>query len=88
MSLPKFIVGMTFALTLVAGWSYFHGASAGTIVVRAIICAVVIQAGYVLLVLAMIARSAPAGKIRGTERNLLVDEASQAGKLGAGRSLH
>ncbi|TIV92463.1 MAG: exopolysaccharide production repressor exox, partial [Mesorhizobium sp.] len=57
MSLPKFIVGMIFALAIVVGWSYFEGASLGAIVVRAVLCAVIIQLGYFLLVFAMIARS-------------------------------
>ncbi|TIT91825.1 MAG: exopolysaccharide production repressor exox, partial [Mesorhizobium sp.] len=55
MSLPKFIVGMIFALAIVVGWSYFDGASLGTIIMRTVICAVVIQVGYFLLVYAMIA---------------------------------
>ncbi|TIV75211.1 MAG: exopolysaccharide production repressor exox, partial [Mesorhizobium sp.] len=46
MSLPKFFIGMMFALAIVIGWSYFDGASARTILLRAIVCAVIIQAGY------------------------------------------
>ncbi|RWM09581.1 exopolysaccharide production repressor exox [Mesorhizobium sp.] len=74
MSLPKFIVGMMFALAIVIGWSYFDGASLGTIIMRAVICAVIIQAGYFLLVYAMIVRSTPAtaDKPREAERGVKV----------------
>ncbi|MDG4882472.1 exopolysaccharide production repressor exox [Mesorhizobium sp. WSM4884] len=76
MSLPKFIVGMLFALAIVVGWSYFDGASPGTIIMRAVICAVIIQAGYFLLVYAMIARSRPmsAEKAREADRGIKVAE--------------
>ncbi|MDX8477195.1 exopolysaccharide production repressor protein [Mesorhizobium sp. VK24D] len=76
MSLPKFIVGMIFALSIVAGWSYVDGASLGTILMRAVICAVIIQVGYFLLVFAMIARSTPtpADKIREADRGIKVAE--------------
>ena len=57
MSLPKFIIGMVFALAIVVAWSYFDGASLGTIILRAIICAVVVQVGYFLLVYAMVANN-------------------------------
>lgn len=88
MSLPKFIVGMMFALMIVAGWSYFDGASLGTILIRAAICAVVIQAGYFLLVYAMIARSTPtpADKIREAGRGTILDKVAEGEKLGARRS--
>ncbi|AZO32597.1 MULTISPECIES: exopolysaccharide production repressor protein [Mesorhizobium] len=76
MSLPKFIVGMIFALAIVVGWSYFDGASLGTIIMRTVICAVVIQVGYFLLVYAMIARSGPvpADKSREADRGIKVAE--------------
>ncbi|RWD61845.1 MAG: exopolysaccharide production repressor exox [Mesorhizobium sp.] len=76
MSLPKFIVGMIFALAIVVGWSYFEGASLGTIVVRAVLCAVIIQLGYFLLVFAMIARSRPlpADRAREADRGVKVAE--------------
>ncbi|RUZ40878.1 exopolysaccharide production repressor exox, partial [Mesorhizobium sp. M7A.F.Ca.CA.001.15.1.1] len=34
MALPKFILGMIFALAIVVGWSWLGGASIGTILVR------------------------------------------------------
>ncbi|TGT78944.1 exopolysaccharide production repressor exox, partial [bacterium M00.F.Ca.ET.157.01.1.1] len=79
MSLPKFIVGMIFALAIVVGWSYFDGASLGTIVVRAVLCAVIIQLGYFLLVFAMIARSRPlpADRAREAARGAQLAEGEQ-----------
>ncbi|RWA77626.1 exopolysaccharide production repressor exox [Mesorhizobium sp. M1C.F.Ca.ET.193.01.1.1] len=76
MSLPKFIVGMIFALAIVVGWSYFDDASLGTIIMRAVICAVVIQVGYFLLIYAMIARSSPtsAAKTHEVDRGIKVAE--------------
>ena len=90
MSLPKFIVGMMFALAIVIGWSYFDGAALGTIVMRTLICAVVIQAGYFLLVFAIIARSppTPADRLREAERNVILDKVTESEKLSARRSLH
>lgn len=80
MSLPKFIIGMIFALAIVVGWSYFHGASLGAILIRAIICAVIIQAGYFLLVFAMVAKSTsvPADKTREAERGTMLDKVPTA----------
>ena len=71
MSLPKFIVGMIFALAIVVAWSWLGGASLGMTLLRVIICAVIIQAGYFVLVYAMIARSAPtpADRLREAERS-------------------
>lgn len=90
MSLPKFIVGMMFALAIVIGWSYFNGASPGTIVLRAVICAVIIQAGYFLLVFAMIGRATPtsAGKAREADRGAILNKAAEGEKLSARRGLH
>jgi len=90
MALPKFIVGMIFALAIVVGWSWLGGASIGTTLLRVIICAVVIQAGYFVLVYAMIARSAPtpADMARDAERKLNAPEVAEGEKLGARRSLH
>ncbi|BCG84147.1 exopolysaccharide production repressor ExoX protein [Mesorhizobium sp. 113-3-9] len=91
MSLPKFIVGMLFALAIVVAWSWLGGASLGTTLLRLVICAAVIQAGYFVLVYAMIARSAPthADRLREAERKLSSPEVPEGEKLGsARRSLH
>ncbi|BCG76713.1 exopolysaccharide production repressor exox [Mesorhizobium sp. 113-3-3] len=91
MSLPKFIVGMIFALAIVVAWSWLGGASLGTTLLRVIICAVIIQAGYFVLVYAMIARSAPtpADRLREAERKLSAPDVAEGKKLGnARRSLH
>ncbi|TIW75786.1 MAG: exopolysaccharide production repressor exox, partial [Mesorhizobium sp.] len=47
---------MLFALAIVISWSYFDGASLGTIMLRAVICVAISQAGYFLLVFLMVAR--------------------------------
>ena len=90
MSLPKFIVGMLFALAIVVAWSYAGGASFGTILVRVVACAIIIQVGYFLLVYVMVARSAPtsADKAREAERSLNADKASEGEKFSARRSIH
>ncbi|MER9652834.1 exopolysaccharide production repressor exox [Mesorhizobium sp. M0152] len=91
MSLPKFIVGMIFALAIVVAWSWLGGASVGTTLLRVILCAVAIQVGYFVLVYAMIARSAPtpADRARDAERKLSSTEVAEGEKLGsARRGLH
>ncbi|TSE11906.1 exopolysaccharide production repressor exox [Mesorhizobium intechi] len=91
MSLPRFIVGMIFALAIVVAWSWLGGASLGMTLMRVIICAVIIQAGYFVLVYAMIARSAPtqADRLREAERKLSAPDVAEGEKLGsARRSLH
>ena len=66
------------------------GASLGTTLVRVIVCAVIIQLGYFLLVYVMVARSAPtsADKAREAERNLGADKAAEGEKFSARRSIH
>ncbi|MBZ9669581.1 exopolysaccharide production repressor exox [Mesorhizobium sp. B2-1-8] len=91
MSLPKFIVGMLFALAIVVAWSWLGGASFGTTLLRVIICAMVIQAGYFAVVYAMIVRSAPtpADRLREAERKQNSTEVPEGEKLGsARRGLH
>ena len=90
MSLPKFIIGMMFALAIVIGWSYFDGASLGTIVLRVVMCAVIIQAGYFLLVFAMVGgvTPTPADKVREADRATILDKVAESEKLSARRSLH
>lgn len=90
MALPKFIVGMIFALAIVVGWSWLGGASIGTTLARVVICAIIIQVGYFVLVYAMIARSAPtpADRVRDAERKLNAPEVTEGEKMGARRSLH
>ncbi|MET2829103.1 exopolysaccharide production repressor exox [Mesorhizobium shangrilense] len=90
MSLPKFIIGMIFAIAIVIVWSYLGGASIVTTLVRVVVCAVIIQVGYFVVVYVMIARSAPtpADMIRDAERKQSSTEATEGEKLGARRSLH
>ena len=82
---------MIFALSIVVAWSWLGGASIGTTLIRVIICAIIIQAGYFVLVYAMIARSAPtpADRLREAERKLSSADVTEGEKLGnARRSLH
>ncbi|MDR7223835.1 exopolysaccharide production repressor exox [Aminobacter aminovorans] len=59
MTLPKFVFGMAMVIAVVALWSYMDAAGWGTILLRAVICAVVLQVGYFLVVLAMVLRAGP-----------------------------
>jgi exopolysaccharide production repressor protein len=56
MSVQKFIVGMLLVVAVVAVWSLVDGAPWGTIVLRAIASAIVLQVGYFVVVLALIGR--------------------------------
>lgn len=90
MSLPKFVIGMIFALAIVVAWSYLGDASFSTTLFRVVGCAIVIQMGYFLLVFIMVARNdpTPADKIRDAERKLSSTEAADGEKFSARRSLH
>lgn len=63
MSLPKFVVGLVLVILAVGVWSAIDSASAGTILLRVVVSAVVIQVGYFLIVGAIIfmkpAKAAP-----------------------------
>lgn len=59
MTLPKFILGLAIVIAIVALWSYLDAASWGTILLRIVICAVILQVGYFLVILAMVLRGAP-----------------------------
>jgi exopolysaccharide production repressor protein len=56
MSAPKFAIGMLFVLAVVAVWSLMDSASWTTVLLRVVIGAVVLQVGYFLIVLAMVAK--------------------------------
>lgn len=56
MSAPKFAIGMLFVVIVVATWSVLDQAPWTTVLLRAVICAVVLQVGYFLIVMAMVAR--------------------------------
>ncbi|WEX08169.1 exopolysaccharide production repressor exox [Chelativorans sp. AA-79] len=47
---------MLFVILVVALWSVMDAAPLGTVILRAVLCAVVLQIGYFLYVLAMVAR--------------------------------
>ncbi len=56
MSAPKFAIGMLFVITVVAVWSVLDSAPWTTVLLRAVICAVLLQVGYFLVVLGIVAR--------------------------------
>jgi len=56
MSAAKFVVGMLFVVVIVTVWSILDAASWGTIALRALICAVVLQLGYFGIVLVLVGR--------------------------------
>ncbi|MCO5065956.1 MAG: exopolysaccharide production repressor exox [Rhizobiaceae bacterium] len=58
MTFPKFLIGMLAVICIVAVWSYLDSASVGIIALRIVACAVILQVGYFLIVLAMV-RAAP-----------------------------
>jgi exopolysaccharide production repressor protein len=64
MSAAKFVVGMLFVVAVVTAWSILDAASWGTIALRAIICAAVLQLGYFLIVLIMVGREPARHKSR------------------------
>jgi exopolysaccharide production repressor protein len=81
---------MIFALAIVVAWCYLDGASPGTTMFRVIVCAVIIQVGYFLLVYLMVARSVPtsAEKAREAERTPSADKVAEGEKFSARRSIH
>ena len=87
MSLPKFVIGMLFVIVVVAVWSYLDAASIGTVLLRAVACAVILQVGYFLVVFLMVATSAPrpAESIREAPET---ESSAKADEFGAKRSIH
>ncbi|MEO3998802.1 exopolysaccharide production repressor protein [Mesorhizobium sp. CAU 1732] len=67
MTLYKFLAGMVFVTIFVATWSYFDAASGWIILLRAVICAVILQIGYFLAVVAMVAMSPSPSSRAGAE---------------------
>lgn len=67
MTLPKFFIGMMAVILVVVVWSYFDSASAGTIAIRIIACAVILQTGYFLVVFAMVLLSPKPAPERNTD---------------------
>lgn len=59
MTLPKFVLGMAIVFAIVTLWSFVDSAGWGTILLRIIFCAAILQVGYFLAVLAMVLRSGP-----------------------------
>lgn len=57
MSLPRFLVGMLSVLMVFAVSTYVATGSIGTVLVQTLICAVLLQLGYFLVVLFLVART-------------------------------
>ncbi|MCX8572949.1 MULTISPECIES: exopolysaccharide production repressor protein [Hyphomicrobiales] len=56
MTLPKFVLGLAIVIAVVTLWSVLDSASWGTVLLRAVLCAVILQVGYFVVVLLMVAR--------------------------------
>jgi exopolysaccharide production repressor protein len=90
MTLPKFVLGMILVVVAVAIWSALDSASAGVVLLRAVICAVVLQIGYFLYVLAIVAvqsrnaRNAQRGAVQNAPEGSRTAEAKD---LSVGRPL-
>jgi exopolysaccharide production repressor protein len=56
MSVQKFIFGMLLVVAVVTAWSLIDGASWGTIALRMIASAILLQVGYFLVVLVLVGR--------------------------------
>jgi exopolysaccharide production repressor protein len=78
MSLANFVVGLILVIVLVGTWSAIDSATAGTILVRLVICAVALQLGYFLVVGAMIFMT--------PKRQIASKEAPQQVKRGAAKA--
>ena len=63
MSVQKFVIGMLFVAAVVTVWSLLDAAPWSMIALRAIACAVILQVGYFLVVLALVARE-PVKRVR------------------------
>ena len=63
MSVQKFVIGMLFVASVVTVWSLLDAAPWSMIALRAIACAVILQVGYFLVVLALVARE-PVKRVR------------------------
>lgn len=56
MSLPRFVIGMLFVVALITVWSVIDSVPVGTVLLRAVACAVFLQVGYFLAILVMVMR--------------------------------
>ena len=56
MSFPRFLVGMVSVLLVFAVWTYALTGSLGSTLLQTLICAVLIQLGYFLVILILVAR--------------------------------
>ncbi|MBE7184208.1 MAG: exopolysaccharide production repressor exox [Methylobacterium mesophilicum] len=86
MTLPKFLIGMAAVCAVVAVWSALGDASLGTIFLRVIICAAVIQLGYFLAILFLVGRE-PRTEIEKSKAARGENEAAEAPRIEPNRPI-
>lgn len=88
MSLPKFVIGLIFTVSIVAIWSCLDAVPVGTVLLRMAACAVILQLGYFLIVLAMVARSKPGpAKLHDKRKTSKADHSAEADEFNGKRTL-
>lgn len=86
MSLPKFIIGLLFVVTVVGVWSYLDSAAVGVTLLRVVACALILQIGYFLVVCLMVLRNRPESARAAPDAGQSTGAQQAAEKLSAGRS--
>ena len=86
MYVQKFVIGMLFVAAVVSVWSVLDAAPWSTIALRAIGCAVILQVGYFLIVLGMVARE-PGQQARETDTPAQAAVADPHAEAAGGRNL-
>jgi exopolysaccharide production repressor protein len=76
MSAPKFIIGMLMVVAIVTVWSLLDAAPWGTVLLRAIAAAVILQVGYFLIVLFLVGRQ-PSRQLKATPAKSLQDTSAK-----------
>lgn len=82
MTLPKFVLGLAIVIAVVTLWSVMDSAGWGTVLLRAVISAVILQVGYFVFVLVMVAREGKpeaAPKSKAAESAVTIDELKPKG---------
>lgn len=80
MTAPKFAIGMLFVLAVVAAWSLADSAPWTTILLRVVICAVVLQVGYFLIVLGMVANERKSARKAGAAEPVDSEQPDKVGE--------
>jgi exopolysaccharide production repressor protein len=85
MSLPRFILGLLATLLVFAAGTYFLTGSVWQTIFGTLLCALVIQVGYFLIVLFLVLRTPKQGE--GARQNEAETSVSRRGKLGTAEPL-